>query len=452
MSESADLRNQLCRVPASKDKRDAPKLTVLEEMAMVGCGHRDAPVEIRERLAFTPEAASDALEAWREQFPEIEAVLLSTCNRTELYVASEKGRLPHECQLIAFLCEQRGLPLNDIRTHMRSRTGGETVRHLFAVASALDSMVVGEAQILSQVKQAYQLATAGETTGSLTHALFQSALTTAKRVSTGTAIQQRRVSIPSVAVGEFATRIFERFDDKNVLVIGAGEMGEETLRYLRDRGVHDITVVNRGFDRALRLAEQWQGRARPWEELDDALVKADLVVSTTGAQEPIVDGERFRPIESARSDRPLFILDLAIPRDIAPSVGDYANVYLYSIDDLQEACDENRRERDRELPKARRIVEQAADEFLASLRHRATSPVIQRLREGWRKPMEDELQRLYNKLPELDEEAREEVARAFERLVNKLLHPPLESLRDEARNGVPHGLIDALSRLFKLKD
>jgi glutamyl-tRNA reductase len=274
----------------------------------------------------------------------------------------------------------------------------------------------------------------------------------ARRVAGETAIQQRRVSIPSVAVADFAQQIFERFDDKCTLVIGAGDMAEETLQYLRDEGAHDITVVNRNEERAAELAGHWRGRAVPWEQLPDALVAADLVISTTGAKEPVVTLGDFMRIEAARDGRPLFILDLAVPRDFDPAIGERLDVYLYSIDDLRETCERNRRARDKQLPAARKIIEQETRRFMADLHHRATGPVIRQLRKGWQKPKEDELQRLFNKLPNLDDRARGEIRQSFDRLINKLLHPPLESLRDESRHGIPSALLDALAKLFQLKD
>jgi glutamyl-tRNA reductase len=283
--------------------------------------------------------------------------------------------------------------------------------------------------------------------------MFQAALRVAKRVSNETSIAQKRVSIPSVAVCDFASQIFERFDDKKILVLGAGEMADETLRYLSDEGARDVTILNRSLPRAEQLAAQWQGRAAPWEQLHAALVEADLVVSTTGAAEPIVRLADYRRLEPQRFQRPLFILDLAMPRDFDAAIGDCLNVYLYSIDDLRQACQRNLQERQKEFPAALAIIEQEAGQFMADLYHRATGPIIQRLKQGWHKPKQDELRRLFNKLPDLDERARAEIEVAFDRLINKLLHPPLESLRDEARNaGSPHALLDALKRLFQLKD
>jgi glutamyl-tRNA reductase len=331
-------------------------------------------------------------------------------------------------------------------------TGEDFVRHLFTVAASLDSMVVGEAQILGQVKQAYELATSASATGPLTNAAFQAALRVAKRVATQTAIQKKRVSIPSVAVAEFAKSVFERFDDKHVLVIGAGEMAEEALRYLIDEGARNISIVNRSRPRADELASRLAGDPRPWDELHALLVEADLVVSATGASEPIVALDDFKSIVSERYQRPLLILDLAIPRDFDPQIEKLTGVYLYSIDDLQAACEKNRRERELQWPRAERIIEEETRRFMADLHHRATAPTIKRLKSRAEEVKADELARLLNKLGPIDSKMRDDISGAFDRVVNKLLHPPLESLRDEAEQGPPHGLLEALRRLFRLNE
>lgn len=421
-------------------------------LQQVGCSHRSASIAVREQIAFSAEQARQAFAEWRRKWPHVEAALVSTCNRVELYVAAECHLLPTFEQLAGFLAEFHGLAARDLAAHLDHREDEEVVRHLFAVAAGLESMVVGEPQILSQVKQSYALATEENTVGPILHAAFQSAVCVARRVSVETAIQQRRVSIPSVAVAEFAKQIFERFDDKEVLVVGAGEMAEETLRYLQDEGVASITVVNRSRERAESLADRWHGKVAAWDRLADELARADLVVSTTGANETVVGRELFESIEAHRGEKPLFVLDLAVPRDFDPAIGERPGVYLYSIDDLQAACQANRRARDKELPAALRIVEQEAERFMRNLHHHATGPLIRRLQQSWEGPKNEEIDRLFHKLPELDPRAREEIRQAFDRLVNKLMHPPLDSLREEARNGTPHGLLDALAKLFQIRD
>jgi glutamyl-tRNA reductase len=244
-----------------------------------------------------------------------------------------------------------------------------------------------------------------------------------------------------------------------VLVIGAGEMGEETLRYLIDEGARDISIINRTPARAQELADNLGGVARPWDQLHALLVEADLVVSATGSAEPIMSAAEFKRIVGERYQRPLLILDLAIPRDFDPAVGDFNGVYLTAIDDLKSACERNRREREKEWPKAERIIEEETRRFMTDLHHRATAPTIKRLKARADEVKAEELARLLGKLDQAlkqlgegDAKARAEITAAFDRLVNKLLHPPLESLRDEAQQGAPHGLLDALKRLFKLKD
>jgi len=424
------------------------------KLQMVGCTHHNSSVEIREQLAFSTDQARDALVRLRSRFPDTEAVLLSTCNRVELYTAAEDDNgCPTHHDLVEFFADFHGLNAPDIFDDLFERTGEDAIRHLFMVAASLDSMVVGEAQILSQVKQAYELARAGDCAGTLTNLAFQTAIRVAKRVANETAINQKRVSIPSVAVADFASRIFERLDDKNVLVIGAGEMGEETLNYLQAEGASDVTIINRSFERAEALAERVGGNPKRWDELDDLLVQADLIVTTTGASEPVVSLERYHRIEPKREQRTLFVLDLAVPRDFENAVGDCLNVYLYAIDDLKATCERNRRAREKEWPRAERIIEHETAKFVADLNHRATAPIIRQLREQANEIKAAEITRLLNKLGEnLDESTAEEVRRSFERLVNKLLHPPLESLRDEAERGQPHGLLDALKQLFRLRD
>jgi glutamyl-tRNA reductase len=419
---------------------------------VVGCSHHNTAIEVREKLAFSPAQTREALDRWRRVFPQTEAVLLSTCNRVELYTATEADAEPSLEQVAFFFAEFHNIDAESIIQYLYLHGDEAVVRHLFTVSSSLDSMVVGEPQILAQVKEAYQIAMLQENTGPLLHSMFQAALHVARRVASETAIHQKRVSIPSVAVADFGRQIFERFDDKHVVVIGAGEMALETLRYLREEGSHQITIINRSYERASELAPQWHGRAIAWDQLLEALATADLIISTTGASEPIVTLADFGRIERARFGRPLFILDLAVPRDFEPAIGARPDVYLYSIDDLQEACRRNKAQRDKELPRAMRIIDQEAASFMTAWRHRAVGPVIEQLRRGWQKSKEDELERLFNKLPNLDDHARDEISQSFNRLVNKLLHPPLESLRDESRRGVPRMLMEALVKLFQLKD
>jgi glutamyl-tRNA reductase len=423
-------------------------------LTMIGCSHRHSSLSVRERLAFTPAQTIDALAAWSATHPDTEAVLLSTCHRVELYAATEDPTCAIDAPTLSeHLANFHNVPIEEVRQEMMSLEGEQAVRHLFRVAASLDSMVLGEAQILSQVKQAYETARQIGSTGPVTHGFFQSALRVARRVANETSLHQHRVSIPSVAIADFAARIFERFDDKRVLVIGAGKMAQETLHYLADAGARQIAVLNRDHARAHSLAEQWHGRAVPWDELYNQLVSADLVISTTGADRPVVTlAEYRRQVVPRRHQRPLFILDLAMPRDFEPAIGQELGVYLYGIDDLSEACQRNRQARKGALPAAERIIDEETRAFVAETRHRESGPVIARFREGLQTVQMAELKRLYDRLPNLGEREQQEIRQAFDRLVAKIIHPPLESLRDESHHASHPGLLEALQRLFQLKD
>ena len=423
-------------------------------LAFVGGTHRTVPLALRERLAFSAEQAAEALTRFRERFPGREGVLLSTCNRVEFYAAGAEadGPPPPPDQLVSFLAECRGIDASLLTPVLAGDLDEAVVRHLFSVAAGLDSMVLGEPQIVAQVKQAWSLAQESRTSGPLTGEMFQAALRTAKRVATETALGRERISIPSVAVADFASGVFERFDDKRVLLIGAGKMAAETLRYLRAAGARDVLIVNRTAGRAGDLAARLGARAGRFENLSAELAAADLVVSTTGATAPVVSLELFAEVELRRAGRPLVVLDLAVPRDFDPRIGQRPGVWLYSVDDLAAACEANRKSRQRELPAAVTIIDEETQRFMGDLHHRSTAPVIERLRAGWSETGDAELDRLFRRLPGLDDAARAEIRQAFDRYAAKLLHPPLASLRSESRAGPPHGLLDALKRLFDLKD
>ena len=424
-------------------------------LQVVYCNHHSAALAVREKLAFSSEellhAAYDRL---RVDFPGSEIVVLSTCNRVELYAAHESSEdAPTQQQIARFFSDFHQIPLDDFIDDLLERTGPDAVRHLFEVTSSVDSMVLGEPQIVSQVKEAYDVAMKNDACGPLTNALFQGALRVSARVRTETKLSEGRVSIASVAVGEFGKSIFDRFDDKTVLIIGAGEMAEETLRYLKEEGVRDIIVVNRSPKRAEELAAEWGGRTEPFEKLDECLIAADVIVSTTGADRPIIDVPRFQQVLEKREGRAVFILDLAAPRDFEPAVGEIDDsVFLYDIDSLEQTCERNRGKRVKEIERAQRLIEDETKKFMHDVYHQATGPVVKRLREEWHDIRRQEAQRLTRKLSHLDAEDIREIEQSIERIVNKLLHPPLKTLKEEAKEGTPHGLIDALKRLFHLTD
>tara|TARA_R100001132_G_scaffold27161_1_gene31112 strand:+ start:6362 stop:7642 length:1281 start_codon:yes stop_codon:yes gene_type:complete len=424
-------------------------------LQVVYCNHQTAGLDIREKLAFSSKEQLDqAYSVLKQSYPDTEIVVISTCNRVELYTATQDSEIgPTHQDLARFFSEFHQVPVSDFFEDFLERTGPDAVRHLFQVASSLDSMVLGEPQIVNQVKEAYQCATDNAFCGPLTHALFQQAIRVSARVRTETQLAEGRVSIASVAVGTFGKGIFERFDDKTVLIIGAGEMAEETLTYLKDEGVIKIVVVNRSLENAQKLAGRWGGEARPFEDLEECLVAADVIVSTTGASRPIVDIPCFERVLEKSGNKTFFILDLGAPRDFEPGVGQISdNIFLYDIDDLEATCEKNRRSRQKEVEKALAIIDEETDRFMHGVYHRATGPIIKQLREQWHEVREQEVEKLFSKLSHLDEKDQELIKRSIEQIVNKLLHPPLEVLRQEAREGTPHGLLDALKQLFHIRD
>lgn len=422
---------------------------------VVYCNHQSANLAVRERLAFpSADVLQRAYDELRARFPRSEHVVVSTCNRVELYTAQEHPRdAPTPRQIAEFFAEFHHVPVDDFFSELLDRDGPDAVRHLFEVVSSIDSMVLGETQIVSQIKGAYEAAMRSSANGPLTNALFQRAIAVSGRVRTETGLSLGKTSIASVAVGDFAKSIFDRFDDKSVLVLGAGEMATETLAYLRDEGVRQVTVCNRSLDRAERLAAELEAVARPWEQLDECLTHADVVVCATGAAQPVLTADRLSSVRRNTGPRPLFILDLGAPRDVEPAVGRLDDgVFLYNIDDLEAMCERNRHRRGAEVARARLIIEEETSRFMQDVYHKATGPVVQRLREHWEEISRQELDLLFRKLPELGEKERLAVEKTISRIVNKLLHPPLETLRDEAKSGPPHGLLDVLKRLFNLND
>lgn len=424
------------------------------KICMFGIDHKTASVAVRESYAFSAEGARAFLDGWRSAFPDVEAVLLSTCNRTELYLGTQEDEFPDDGAIARFLTETAGRqgetsPRPD---QLRALRGGDAVRHIFSVAASLESMVLGEPQILAQIKEAYNVASEEGTAGIALHSLFQRALKAAKRVSVETELFRHRISLPAVAVSDFALELFERLSDKRTLVLGAGEMAEETLRYLKDAGEKEIVVANRSREKAETLAERFGGHAADWNARLTELAAADLVIAATGADEPVITAEDYRSIAADRSDRPLFMVDLSVPRNLDERLGRIPNVYLYTIDDLEEACQRNRKAREREIPKANRIVTQEAESFLKELRLRDSGELIGELRRRWNEVKDEEIQRLFNKCGPLPSETESEIRYVFDRLINKLLHAPMRTLRDESTRGKPNGLLDAMFKLFRFQD
>lgn len=422
-------------------------------VVVLSCNHHNAALAVREKVAFSSEEQlSKAYSHWREEHPGSELVVLSTCNRVEIYAAAAEDDPDLSAAHIAdFVAEFHNVPSDQLTGHVLSHHGQKAVEHLFEVVCSLDSMVLGEPQIVTQVKDAYRIAQNNNSCGPLTNVLFQHALSVSAKVRTETKLSEGRVSIASVAVGSFGKSIFTRFDNKTVLVIGAGEMAEETLRYLKEEGVGRIVVVNRSRQRADAIASQFGGITDSFDNLDQWMAEADVIVSTTGAQDTLVSHQRFSEIRNGTDRKPVFILDLGAPRDFAPSIGTIDdNVFLFDIDALETTCEQNRELRRSEIKQARKIIETQTQQFMGEVYHRATGPVIKRLRDQLGEISNSELDLLFRRHSEFNDSQKAAVEKTVHRIVNKLLHPPLETLKDEAKAGTPHGLLDAVKRLFHL--
>jgi glutamyl-tRNA reductase len=422
-------------------------------LAVIGCSFRNAPVDVREHLAFDADRLTAALDQMSARYG-CEVVILSTCNRVELYLAGpEAPFLPNAALIAEFLAGFHGLPELEIRKHLVEHQAAEAVRHLFRVAASLDSLIVGEGQIASQVKRAYDLAQERGTAGPLLHALFQYAHHVAKRVRTETGIARGRVSVSSAAV-DYARQVFERFDDKRVLVIGAGKMGELTLRHLRQLRPRQILVTNRSPDKAEAVARGCGGEPVPWTQLDDALARADIVLSTTGAPEPVVTLERWHKVAARRKRGAVVILDIAVPRDFDPRIHDGDRTCLFNIDDLMRIREQTLAERRKEVGPAEEIVGRETQKFLRDWARRRHGPVIERLTQDLEAKRVAIVRQLLNRLDgQLTEADRAAIEGAFRLFQSKVLHGPISALADEAHEeSAGHTLLEALRKLFGLQD
>ncbi|HTU18223.1 MAG TPA: glutamyl-tRNA reductase [Gemmataceae bacterium] len=431
----------------------------------IGCSYKTTPVEVRERLAFKDEQLPRAHTELCAGF-DCEAVILSTCNRVELYLgcvlddlgALTQPRSPAPRELDAeciaeFFADFHSLPVSTVRPHLYVHRQAEAVRHLFRVAASLDSMIVGEGQIAGQVKRAYEQATRDDSVGTLLHALFRHARRVARRVRTETGIAHGHVSVSSAAV-DYVKQVFDHFGDKTILVLGAGKMGELTLRHLRQLKPQRIWVANRSPEKAVSVARGCGGEAMPWEKLDDLLARADIVLSTTGAPEPIVTRQRYEQIDARRTGGPLVILDIAVPRDFDPSIHDGDRTCLFNIDDLKRIREATLADRLKHVEPAEAIVNEETKAFLKDWSRRRHGPVIARLTQDFEAKRREIVRELLGKLNgRLTDEDRRHIEGAFRLLLNRLLHGPITALTEETHSGSGgHTLLDALRKLFRLQE
>lgn len=421
------------------------------EILVVGLSHKSAPVEIREKVAFASDCLHEALRTARDVAGVHEGVIVSTCNRVEIYAAGRRREEGVE-GLCRFMARYHGVEEEKLRPHLYVFAGPDAVKHVFRVASSLDSMVVGEPQILGQVKDAYEKAAEGAATGLVLNRFMHKAFSVAKRVRTETRIAQSAVSISFAAV-ELARKIFGTLEGKRVLVVGAGEMCELAATHLMENGVSGVTVTNRTLARAEALAEKFGGRAVPFEEFREHLPEMDIVVSSTGAPHFVVEVEDVRAAMKARKQRPMFLIDIAVPRDVDPRVNDLPNVYLYDVDDLQGVVDANKKEREKEAEKAEQIVAEEVEGFLGWLRTLEVTPTIRALRERFDGIRKGEMEKTLKSFGgELTDKQRRSLEAMGQAIVNKILHEPTVYLKRLADEPELEFSVDAVRRLFGLPE
>jgi glutamyl-tRNA reductase len=413
-------------------------------LRVAGCDFRTAAVGVRERLAFDPPAVAAAL-ARLTAGPADEAVVLSTCNRVEVYAVGPAF------DAAAFLASDRGLDPGQVAPLLYAHQDEAAVRHLLRVAASLESLVVGEGQIAGQVKGAFELARAAGATGPLLNALVPHALRAAKRVRTETGIAHGHVSVSSVAV-DYVRQVFDHFGDKTVLVIGAGKMARLTLTHLKALAPREIVVTNRSPQKAAEVAAGCGGRAVPWEQLDDALAVADIALSTTGAPEPVMPAGRFAERVAPRRTGTLVVLDIAVPRDFDPAIHDGDRVCLFNIDDLQRVREQTLRRRRKHVVAAEAIVEAEVKRFVADWGRRRSGPVIGRLTAEADKLRAEIVGPLLDKLNgSLTAEEKKHIEGAFRLYQNRLLHIPIAALQEAHQQGQGHTLLESVKKLFRLE-
>jgi glutamyl-tRNA reductase len=416
---------------------------------LLGVSHKTAPVDVRERLDFSSRDLGAAVEALATQPSAAESVVLSTCNRSEIYVASENPARAHE-DIVGFLSHYHSLPPESFLPHLFALSDEAAAKHLFRVAAGLDSIVVGEPQILGQVKDAFEAASDRRCTGPMLAKLFHWSFGVGKRVRTETALGEGAVSISFAAVS-LARKIFGRLEGRRVLVLGAGEISTLTAEHLRSQGVGEMTITSRTAAHAETLAASVGGRAAPWQEVASLLASADIVVSATGAQRAIVTRGDVEATMGRRRPDPLFIIDLAVPRDVEASVGDLEQVFLYNVDDLQSIVQENLSRRTREIAHAETIVAEELLKFAMWQRARGAVPTVVALRQRFDAIRRAELQRLEGKLTGLSPEARARVDEVTRLIVEKLLLEPTEQLKALPDEETQVAYTEAVNRLFRLR-
>jgi glutamyl-tRNA reductase len=426
------------------------QVNVMLDIVLLGLNHETAPVELRENLAFSKDETSAALKAFKESPAISEAILISTCNRVELLMATEdKSNAMDAVKLL--LAEFKKIPVTEFEKALYIHDGDDAVRHIFRVASSLDSMVVGEPQILGQIKEAYQTATIKKTSGVLLNKLLHRTFFVAKRVRSETGIGDHAVSISYAAI-ELGRKIFGTLEGKKVLLIGAGEMAELAVEHLIRNRTGDIFVANRTFERGVKLASKFKGKPVRFEEITDCLQRVDIIISSTGSPDYVVTRDQVKGVMHSRRNRPLFFIDIAVPRDIDPEINRLTNSYIYDIDDLKGVIDNNIESRNKEAIKGERIVDEAVIRFRQWYDNMDVVPTIVALRGKIDNIARSEVKKTLQTLNHLSDNDCQAINRMTNSLINKILHDPTLLLKRNKSHEDKFVYLDITRQLFKLDE
>lgn len=420
-------------------------------VALTGMSHHTCPVELRERLSFPEDRLPEALCRLKRQLGEGGAVILSTCNRVELYVRGDAPAGELHAIIRNFMADWHALDPETFTGHLYEHHNRDAVAHLFKVTASLDSMVVGEDQILNQVHDAYLAAQGAGVTDKILHALFQRAFKVAKEVRTKTNINVGKVSVSSVAV-DLAASIFGDLSRKNVLVIGSGETAQLALKSLVERGVGAVLVANRTLAKAEEIAARFQGIPVALDALHEDLHRADIIISSTASETPILGVDDFRRVLRKRNQAPVFVIDIAVPRDVDPAVTELDNVYCYDMDDLESVATQNLEARRAELVKCLEMVESQVDRFIDWRQSLYAEPTILSMTQELNAIRIRELEKTLNALPDLTDAQRGEIEYLTKRIVNNILQRPMTQIKHEVVQEDPHRVLHLVKRLFGLEE
>jgi glutamyl-tRNA reductase len=420
------------------------------KLLITGVSHKTAPVEVRECLAFREEALAAALNDLRSREGVIEAVILSTCNRVEITVTTDDSADPHAI-VDSFLADHKAISTASIGPHLYRHEGREAIHHLFRVAASLDSMVIGEPQILGQLKNAYAAAkNCGALCGWL-DGLLSRAFSVAKRVRSETGIGQMAVSISYAAV-ELARKIFGSLSNRTVMIAGAGKMSELAARHLRRSGASHVFVTNRTHERAVEMAKTFQGTPVEYTRFIGMLPEVDILITSSGAPHYILRKEDVQRVISARRNKPMFLIDIAVPRNIEPTVNDLDNVFLYDIDDLQEVVNANLRERMKEADHAESLVAEEVERMMARLKVAEVTPLIVGIQEQLEQIRAGEIDKARRKFGPFTPEQEQAIEALTRGIINKIAHGPISELRNHAGQPEGHHVVAAIRKAFHLQD